>query len=77
MLLVQDDHVIQQLPSSAADPSLGNSVLPRASKGRPARLASDMSDRLSSRTVRKVSRPELSLFNIQDPSYAALRRSRE
>jgi len=44
---VHDDHVIQHLSASAADPSLGNPVLPGASKGRPVRLDSNILDRLS------------------------------
>ncbi len=35
MILVQNDHVIEQLSADAADPALGRSVLPRASKRRP------------------------------------------
>jgi len=45
--LIQDDHVIQHLSTSAADPSLGDPILPWTSKGRPARLDSDILDRLS------------------------------
>jgi hypothetical protein len=44
--LVHDDHVIQQLPASAADPSLGDSILPWTPKGRSARLDSDIPDLL-------------------------------
>jgi hypothetical protein len=47
VVLVQDDHVIQQLSASAADPSLGNPILPRAPKGRSLRLDSKILDRLS------------------------------
>ena len=39
--LAHDDHVIQQLPTSAADPSLGNPVLPWTSKGRSFSLLID------------------------------------
>ncbi len=46
MLLVQDDHVIQQLPAGAADPSFGDSVLPWTPKGRSPRLDSKILDRL-------------------------------
>jgi hypothetical protein len=37
MILVQNDHVIEQLSADAPDPALGRSVLPRASKRRPLR----------------------------------------
>ncbi len=46
VLLVQDNHVIQQLTASAADPSRGDSVLPGASKGRPPRRDTNLLDRL-------------------------------
>ncbi len=45
--LVHHDHVIQQLSTSAADPSLGNPILPRTPKGRSLRLDSNTLDRLS------------------------------
>jgi len=47
MPLVQGDHVVQQLPASAADPSFRNSFLPCTSKGRPPRLDSNLLDQLS------------------------------
>ena len=47
MPLVQDDHVIQQLSPSAADPPLGNPILPWTPKGRSLRLDSKILDRLS------------------------------
>ncbi len=47
MPLVQDDHVIQQLSPSAADPPLGNPILPRTPKGLSLRLDSKILDRLS------------------------------
>ena len=37
MILVRNDHVIEQLSADAADPALGRSVPPRASKRRPLR----------------------------------------
>jgi hypothetical protein len=40
MVLVQDDHVIQHLSASAADPSLGDPILPRTPKGCSLRLDS-------------------------------------
>ncbi len=46
MLLVQDDHVIQQLPAGAADRSFGDSVLPWTPKARSPRLDSNLPDRL-------------------------------
>ena len=45
VVLVQDDHVIQQLPASAANPSLGNPILPWTSKGRSSRGNSNVLDR--------------------------------
>jgi hypothetical protein len=47
VVLVQNDHVIQQLPASATDPSQGNPILPWTSKGCPLRLDSEMADHLS------------------------------
>jgi hypothetical protein len=47
VVLVQDDHVIQKLSTSAADPPLGNPILPRAPEGRSLRLDSKILDRLS------------------------------
>jgi hypothetical protein len=44
--LVHDNHVIQQLPASAADPSFGNSILPWTSIGRSLRLYSNLLNRL-------------------------------
>jgi hypothetical protein len=44
--LIQDDHVIEKLPTSAAYPSFSNPILPWASKGRSLRLDSDILDRL-------------------------------
>jgi hypothetical protein len=44
--LVHDNHVIQQLTASAADPSLGDSILPWTSIGRSLRLDPDIPDRL-------------------------------
>ena len=35
VIFVQDNYVIEQFPAKAADKSLGRSVLPRASEGRP------------------------------------------
>jgi hypothetical protein len=46
VVLVQDDHVIQQLSASAPDPPLGDSILPRAPKGRSLRRDSKILDRL-------------------------------
>ncbi len=46
VLLIQNDHVVEKLPASAADPSFRNPVLPGASKGRPPRLDSNMLDRV-------------------------------
>jgi hypothetical protein len=40
VVLVQDDHVIQHLSASAADPSLGDRILARTPKGCPLRLDS-------------------------------------
>ncbi len=56
MLFVHDDHVIQYLSAGAADPSLGNSVLPWTSKGRSARLDSDIVDRLRIGVLSRVFR---------------------
>ncbi len=47
VVLVQDDHVIEQFSACAPDPSLRDSVLPRASECRSLRLNSEMFDRLS------------------------------
>ena len=47
VVLVHDDHVIQHLSASAADPSLGDPILPRAPKSRSLRLDSKILDRLS------------------------------
>ncbi len=47
VVLVQDDHVIQQLSASAADPPLGNPILPWTPKGRSLRLDSKILDQLS------------------------------
>lgn len=44
MLLVQNDHVIQQFAASAFDPSFRNPVLPGTSEGRSPRLDSDPVD---------------------------------
>jgi hypothetical protein len=46
MSFVHGDHVIQQLPASAADPSLGDSILPWTPMGRSLRLDPDILDRL-------------------------------
>ena len=46
VVLVQDDHVIQQLSASVADPPLGDPILPRAPEGRSLRLDSKILDRL-------------------------------
>ena len=46
VVLVQDDHVIEQLSASTPDPSFGNPILPRASEGRSSRLDSKILDRL-------------------------------
>jgi hypothetical protein len=45
VFLVQNDHVIESFSSSTPDPSLGNSILPRASKGRPSRQSPNVLDR--------------------------------
>ncbi len=45
VLLVQDDHVIEQLPASTPNPSLGYPILPRASECRPPRFDSNMLER--------------------------------
>jgi hypothetical protein len=45
--LVHDDHVIEKLPASASDPSLGNPILPWTPKGRSLRFYSNVLDRLS------------------------------
>ena len=34
MLLIQDDHVIQQVASTTSHPAFRNTVLPRTAKGR-------------------------------------------
>jgi hypothetical protein len=47
MSFVHDDHVIQHLSASAADPSFGNPILPWTSKGRSLRLDSNVLDRFS------------------------------
>jgi hypothetical protein len=47
MIPVQDDHVIQHLSPRAADPSLGDPILPRTPKGCSLRLDSKILDRLS------------------------------
>ena len=44
MLLIDDDHVIQQLPRGTANPALRRSVLPRTSVSGRLRLQSQMSD---------------------------------
>jgi hypothetical protein len=46
MSFVHDDHVIQHLSASAADPSFGNPILPWTPKGRSLRLYSNLLDRL-------------------------------
>jgi len=46
MLLVQNDHVIEKLATSAANPSLGNPILPWASEGGSPRLGSNILDRV-------------------------------
>jgi len=46
VLLVQDDHVVEKLPTSASDPSFGDPILPGTSKRRPPRLDSDLVDRM-------------------------------
>jgi hypothetical protein len=40
MPLIHDDHMVQQVAPATSHPSLGNAVLPRATKGRASRLAS-------------------------------------
>jgi hypothetical protein len=40
MLLIQDDHVVQQVASATSHPALRNPVLPRTAKGRASWLAS-------------------------------------
>jgi hypothetical protein len=45
VLLVQNHHVIEQFSSSTPDPSLGNTILPWASKRRPSRCNSNVLDR--------------------------------
>ena len=45
-VLVHDDHVIQHLSASAADPSLGDPIAPRAPKGDSQRLDSKILDGL-------------------------------
>jgi len=47
VLFIQDDHVVKKLPAGAANPSLGDPILPRASKSRSPRLDSNILDRLS------------------------------
>jgi hypothetical protein len=43
VLLVQDDHVIQQVSTATSDPALGDTVLPWAAKGSAGGLASQVS----------------------------------
>jgi hypothetical protein len=45
VFLIHDDHMIEKLATGSADPSLGNPISPRASKGRPSRRNSDALDR--------------------------------
>jgi hypothetical protein len=47
VLLVHDDHVIQHLSASAADPSLGNAIVSWTPKGRSLRFNCNILDRLS------------------------------
>ena len=42
MPLIQDNHVVQQVSSTASHPPLSNTVLPRTAKGRANWLASDV-----------------------------------
>jgi len=46
VVLVQDDHVIELFSACISDPSLGDPILPRASKGRPPRFDSNVLDRI-------------------------------
>src|ERR1039458_2425718 len=45
VLLIQDDHVVQQVSSATPDPALRHTVLPRTAKSCPGRLASQISYR--------------------------------
>ena len=45
VFLIHHDHMIEKLATGSADPSFGDPILPGASKGRPSRLDSNVSDR--------------------------------
>jgi hypothetical protein len=45
VLLIQDDHVIQQVSSATSDPALRDTVLPRAAEGSAGGVASQVSYR--------------------------------
>src|ERR1035438_9274547 len=45
VLLIQDDHVVQQVSSATPHPTLSDTVLPRTAKGGADRLASQISHR--------------------------------
>ena len=42
VLLIQDDHVVQQVASTTSNPALSNTVLPRTAKASAGWLASDV-----------------------------------
>ena len=44
MSLVQNDHVVEQIPTHTPNPALGDAVLSRASKSRADRFCSMLSD---------------------------------
>jgi hypothetical protein len=46
MVLLEDDHVVEQRSPCAADPSLGDSVLPRARECGSPGLAAKILDRI-------------------------------
>ena len=45
VLLIQDDHVVQQVSSATPDPALRHAVLPRTAKGSAGGVASQASHR--------------------------------
>ena len=45
VFLIHHDHMIEELATGSADPSFGNPILPRASKGRSSRGNSNVLDR--------------------------------
>ena len=70
MVLVQDDHVIEQFSPYAPNPSLGDPILPRAANRRSSRLRSDLIDHVEIVEDMEIPNPK-SIFDYKPSSPAA------